>query len=465
MRVQPGTCLRRAVLTTLVASAALLTAACEDDPAGPDLTVPLLVTAEVGGTAIADVVVEVTAPDIDMPVAVNLTIQNDTARGTVEVRAGSDRTFTVRAFNAAGVETHTGSTTVDVVAGTNPAITIVIQPVVGDQPVVIVVGSIAVAVEPGTGTLAVGDTVWLRAIVTDASGAVLDVPVTWATTNTARATVDTAGLVTAMGPGEVDIVASYAGVAAVAHLSIGPGWDALVSDMAAGSIVRISSLGDTATFRAGLTQPRGLAIEADGSVVVAEAGGTLRRILPDGSGSSAVISGLGNAAGLAIADDGDLVVTQDVEDGRLLRIEPDGTNARVLVAGIQSEDVEVDDSGDFVLYDESTADLLRISPAGAVTVLGSMPGSVVAAVVIESGGSIIVTQENGTVQRVASDGSGQDTLASGLGRIGGVAIAPGGDLLVSAEEGTVTRLSPDGARSSVFAELTGTLDHIAVRLP
>src|ERR1700704_3142928 len=92
----------------------------------------LLVRANVAGTAVATLVVEVSAPDIAPPLVFNITITAGVALGTVTVQAGSNRLITMRAFDTGGVETHRGSVTVTILPGTNPVISLMLAPLAGD---------------------------------------------------------------------------------------------------------------------------------------------------------------------------------------------------------------------------------------------------------------------------------------------------------------------------------------------
>jgi hypothetical protein len=201
---------------------ALALAACGDPGTGsaPPAGEALRITASVGQAAVSTLVVEVTAADIPARLAFNIDVVNGTAAGSIRVPAGQARTITVRALSAGGAETHRGSRTVDVRPGTNPTVSVTLVPVDGEQPIEAVLGSIVVTVNPPTGTLLVGGTLRLQAEVRDGAGAAVAGTVRWATLNQARATVDAAGLVTARDTGAVDIVASYAGVGAVARLRV-----------------------------------------------------------------------------------------------------------------------------------------------------------------------------------------------------------------------------------------------------
>lgn len=107
-------------------------------------------------------VVEVTASDIETPLAFNLTVAEGTASGTITVPAGSDRTITVTASDAKGIDTHQGSVTVDISPGENDPIQITILPLAGDQPIQVVIATLAITITPSAATIAVGETVALQ---------------------------------------------------------------------------------------------------------------------------------------------------------------------------------------------------------------------------------------------------------------------------------------------------------------
>jgi uncharacterized protein YjdB len=100
----------------------------------------------------------------------------------------------------------------------------------------------AVAIEPGTAQLAsIGDTTRLTVKVTDTDGkpiAITDVTVTWTSSNPSVATVNSAGLVTAVSNGSATITASAEGISTnatvtvsqvMASLSVTPATATLVS--------------------------------------------------------------------------------------------------------------------------------------------------------------------------------------------------------------------------------------------
>jgi hypothetical protein len=79
---------------------------------------------------------------------------------------------------------------------------------------------VVITVTPATASPKVGDTLRFSATIHDASGTLVPGPARWASTNTAKVTVDTAGLATVLDTGNVLVVATYSTSAATASLAL-----------------------------------------------------------------------------------------------------------------------------------------------------------------------------------------------------------------------------------------------------
>src|SRR6266516_307910 len=218
--------MRRLITATLLSLIAL--GSClPREPAGVDgraVQTKLFISAALTGTRVATVVVEVTAPDIATPLVFNIPTVNGVAAGAISVPAGSSRTITLRAYDAGGVETHTGSVTVNIQPGTNPAISIVLTPLAGNVPIIVTLGSFSVTVGPAAVALTPGDTVRLTATVLDASSNPVTGQVAWATLSPREATVlrpgQQTGRVTGVGLGQTTVIAVYGGIAGPAAITV-----------------------------------------------------------------------------------------------------------------------------------------------------------------------------------------------------------------------------------------------------
>lgn len=200
----------------------VLLLACGKSGVEPAGEATLFLSADVSGTSVATVVVDVTAPDIPTALVFNLPVANGTAAGAIVVPAGSQRTIAMRAYDAGGVKTHSGSVVLNVQPGANPTITLVMQPLTGDIPITVTLGSVSITVTPPTLTLAVGATAPLAASITDWNGSPIVGSVRWATNNPGIAAVDETGVVTAVGVGSTQVVATFQGAGGQAAVSVTP---------------------------------------------------------------------------------------------------------------------------------------------------------------------------------------------------------------------------------------------------
>jgi hypothetical protein len=182
----------------------------------------LIVRADVSASAVATLVAEVTALDIPTSLVFNIPIVAGVASGTITVPAGSNRTVTLRAYDAGGILTHSGSATLNIQSGTNATVAITLTPLTGDQAIVVTLGSFTIIVTPSSPTVAISGTVQLSVTITDWNGAPTTGTVSWATQNPGIATVAATGLVTGAGVGSTKIAATFHGATGTATVAVTP---------------------------------------------------------------------------------------------------------------------------------------------------------------------------------------------------------------------------------------------------
>jgi len=222
---------RKVVRAASAIVAALAVVSClAGDPTGtrPQINeARLLLRADLSGTAVATLVAQVTAPDITTPLVFNIPIIQRVATGTITLPTGSNRTITLDAFDPGGILTDSGSATVDVQPGANPTVSIVLQPLSGNVPIIVTMGTFTVTVSPTSGPLFVGDTLSLSATILDATGNPVAGQVAWGTMTPGVASIVTTGAqsgrVTANRPGHTTVVATYGGTSATASVAVA-GW-------------------------------------------------------------------------------------------------------------------------------------------------------------------------------------------------------------------------------------------------
>ena len=233
----------------------------------------------------ADVAVEQVVAEVAVsPAADTLLALADTARFTAEARdsnghavAGAEATWSsadeaVVTVDDSGLVTAVGNGTASVTASS------------GEQSasamVTVEQGVSEVAVSPAADTLrAIGDTVRFMAEATDANGHAAEAPeVTWSSADDAVATVDTNGLVTAVGDGVASVTASSGGVSGSAALTVAqlavemrlsPEADTLA---APGDTLRLTAEANDAN-RHPLGSPRFIWMSSDESVATVDTSG------------------------------------------------------------------------------------------------------------------------------------------------------------------------------------------------
>ena len=225
-----GAPIRRAFALAALAT----TVACGGDPTPPpqgtetEVAISATLTAE-QQAVIAAMSVEVTGPGISTPIVVTLNVSGATVNGTVRVPVGSGRTFTVRAFDAQGQEVGSGSATSNVVAGTNPTVTVPLNvaTLTGDVPIDVTIGSYTITIAPSPVTVARGQSRTLMATVSAiGAGAVSNPDVQWGARNPVVAGLSAAsnGSVTLTGgvAGTTTVVASWHGIATAVTVTVTP---------------------------------------------------------------------------------------------------------------------------------------------------------------------------------------------------------------------------------------------------
>src|SRR3989442_14319642 len=131
----------------------------------------LIVRADVSAAAVATLVAEVSAPDIPTALVFNIPIVAGVASGPITIPAGSNRTVTLRAYDAGGILTPAGSAPLNIQSATNATVAITLTPLTGDQAIVVTLGSFTITVTPSSPTVAISGTVQLAVAITDWNGA------------------------------------------------------------------------------------------------------------------------------------------------------------------------------------------------------------------------------------------------------------------------------------------------------
>lgn len=211
------------LLRAIAAIAIVAFAACGDPAGPPESSSSVALPFRVGFAPelnVATVVVTVTGARIDPALVFNFPVVNDTAVGTMTLPVGTGRQIVAQGFDSLGAELLRGQRTVNVAAGSNAAVVIVMSPLTGSLPVTAVIGNFSISLGAASSTVRAGGTLTMIAEVRDETNAVVSVPVRYAVSRPPAASVRADGLLTALDTGNVVVTATALGRSASWPLTI-----------------------------------------------------------------------------------------------------------------------------------------------------------------------------------------------------------------------------------------------------
>ena len=250
----------------------------------------------------------------------------DTARFTAEVRDQNGQVMTGAAVgwtsSDASVAAVDASGQVTAAANGSAAITATAGSASGSAAVTVAQSVSAVVVTPAVDTLLAGDTLRLAAEAKDANGhAVAGQDISWASSDTAVAAVDDAGLVTGIGAGEAEVTATASGITGPAEITV-------VAPVATVAVtpdtLALTALGQTTQLTAevrdqhGNEIPRAVVAWSSSDVSVASVDGS-GLVTAEGNGTATVTAASSEASGTAT-----VIVAQAIVS---LAVEPVGLTA------------------------------------------------------------------------------------------------------------------------------------------
>jgi sugar lactone lactonase YvrE len=221
------------------------------------------------------------------------------------------------------------------------------------------------------------------------------------------------------------------------------------SDLANGSVARVTADGRLVVLTRGLPEPEGLVALPDGTLLIAvqgQSGQGIDAVLRLAPGSStpdrfvAFPNPTGNPGLDGLSRDprtGDILVA-DSPNGNVYRVSADGQRVSLLAAGfVRPTDAIADAAGNVYVADEYGNRVARVAPDGAVTTLARI--AYTDDLAFDSDGTLLVTSlsMNALLRLDPSSGRVLATLATGLREPQGLAVDPTGNLYVSEAQANV----------------------------
>jgi len=212
------------------------------------------------------------------------------------------------------------------------------------------------------------------------------------------------------------------------------------------------------TLATGLSSPVGVAIETNGSVVIANwSAGTIVRI-DRGGNTTTLTSGLSGPAGLAISSSGDIFIASYSQD-LVWRMSPNGGKPKIFVTGLATPaGISFDNHGNLLIANRRTNQVLAATPDGkmSVAVQGELQTPVGAVQMPD--GSYFVANISGGISYAGNDGAARTVSRAFASPGAGIAIADtqsvyvvdyGGTEVKRVDKNGTTHVVADGFRSPV----------------
>uniref|UniRef100_UPI00404AF40E Ig-like domain-containing protein n=2 Tax=Flavobacterium sp. TaxID=239 RepID=UPI00404AF40E len=218
--------------------------------------------------------------------------------------------------------------------------------------------------------------------------------------------------------------------------------------------VEQASLTGATTLGAGFSYCWGVAIQADGKILVADTfNNSIKRMNADGTGIVTLATGFNRPSGIAVQADGKIVVA-DFESNSIKRMNADGTGIVTLGAGFyRPRGVAIQADGQILVADTGNNAIKRIyeDGNGTVTIVSGIISP--RGIAIQPDGKIIVAGST-TIKRMDSNGTNIVTLATGLGSPNKVAIQADGKIVIAdGVNNAIKRMNADG--SNIVTLVTG----------
>ena len=142
-----------------------------------------------------------------------------------------------------------------------------------------------------------------------------------------------------------------------------------IADLGNSRVVEVAPDGTQTTIAAGLVNPHGVAVDADGNVYIAEAGnGRVVEIAPDGT-QTTVGTGLPNPQGVAVDTDGNVYIASF--NNQVVKVALDGAQTTVAAGLSGPSGVAVDAAGNVYIADTSNNQVVKVAPDGTQAIVGT----------------------------------------------------------------------------------------------
>ena len=187
------------------------------------------------------------------------------------------------------------------------------------------------------------------------------------------------------------------------------------------------------TLGSGFSQPISVTVEASGTILIAEfSSSVIKRMSADGTVITTVASGFNFPGGVTVQSDGKILVANQGAN-TVVRMNADGTGMVVLGSGFNrpyATVIQLD--GKIIVADAGNNVIKRMDADGTNIATLASGFSSPRRIAIQADGKILIADfGNSAIKRMNADGTGIVTLGSGFGNTFGVAFESTGKILVA----------------------------------
>jgi sugar lactone lactonase YvrE len=259
--------------------------------------------------------------------------------------------------------------------------------------------------------------------------------------------------------GPIPVVLSRRPTATTLTSSPAPPPDLLIADSGDNRVVREPAGGGAqTTVGSELSNPLGVAVDAEGDVFIADEGNHRVVKVPAGGGPQTTVGSEVSPDGVAVDASGDVFIA-DTGNNRVVEVPAGGGPQTTVGSGLANPDgVAVDAVGDVFIADTGNNRVVEVPTGGRPQVtVGSGLASPSGVAVDASGDVFIADTLNNRVVEVPAGGGSQTTVGSGLSSPSGVAVDASGDVFIAdtGNDRVVEVPAGGGPQVTVDSELEG----------
>ncbi|WP_310558626.1 LamG-like jellyroll fold domain-containing protein [Flavobacterium sp.] len=180
--------------------------------------------------------------------------------------------------------------------------------------------------------------------------------------------------------------------------------------------------------------PRGVAVQTDGKILICGDDGIIKRMNADGTNVVNLASGFYYPNGIAIQADGKILVA---DSNSVKRINADGSGVTTFLSGAIYFGIVVQADGKIVVSDNENSVIKRMNADGTNPVTVATGFNRPRGIAMQADGSILIADtSNNVIKRMNADGTGIVTIASGLSAPTGITVQANGKILFTDDSGS-----------------------------